>query len=136
LIEHKSDDTAKKLTRLDGGVQYYGVRMHDTYFRRNPYSLTFVDPKTNQTAFNNDTGKKVIELYLRQFELSPLLVVNPLSCTDEKDEKAVLQTDQWKSWINTLLPLYKAPGYDAKLLNDAWNVFVKEKTSAMFLAFN
>ncbi|WP_158301592.1 ABC transporter substrate-binding protein [Paenibacillus mesophilus] len=69
---------------------------------------------------------------------NPLLVVNPLSIpyTDELGEKAVLQTDPWKSWINMLLPLYKAPGYDAKLLNDARNVFVKEKTSAMFLAFN
>ncbi|MEF3311309.1 extracellular solute-binding protein [Paenibacillus sp. GYB004] len=69
---------------------------------------------------------------------NPLLVGNPLSIpyTDENGEKAVLQTDPWKSWINTLLPLYKAPGYDAKLMNEARNVFVKEKTSAMFLAMN
>ncbi|TMV45938.1 carbohydrate ABC transporter substrate-binding protein [Paenibacillus mesophilus] len=61
---------ANKVTRMDGGTQYYGVRMHSTFFRRNPYSLEYVDPKTNKAIFNNDIGKKVSEMYLRQYEKS------------------------------------------------------------------
>lgn len=63
-------ELANKLTRVDGEIQYYGLRIHATYFRRNPYSLTYVDPKTNRAAFNNDTGKKIVETFLRQYEQS------------------------------------------------------------------
>ncbi|MFB9756325.1 ABC transporter substrate-binding protein [Paenibacillus hodogayensis] len=63
---------ASKVTRMDDRNQYYGVRMHSTFFRRNPYSLEYVDPKTNKAIFNNDVGKKVAEMYLKQYEKSDI----------------------------------------------------------------
>lgn len=61
---------ANKVTRMDSGKQFYGVRLHNTFFRRNPFSLEYVDSKTNKAIFNNDQGKKMIEMWLRQYELS------------------------------------------------------------------
>lgn len=72
-------ELAGKLTRIDSGTQYYGVRIHNTYWRRNPYSLNYIDLKTNKAIFNNDIGKKTVELYLRQYERSdpPGLTADP-----------------------------------------------------------
>ncbi|WP_176706157.1 ABC transporter substrate-binding protein [Paenibacillus hemerocallicola] len=72
---------------------------------------------------------------------SALTLVNQLSLpyTDAKGEKAVLQTDQWKQYIGTLLPLYTVPGYNAKkelISRDSRASFVKEKTTGMFVLYN
>lgn len=61
---------ANKVTRMDNGKHYYGVRIHNSFYRRNPYSLEYVDPKTNKAIFNNDLGKKMTEMWLRQYEKS------------------------------------------------------------------
>lgn len=63
---------AGKVTRMDDKKQYYGVRMHPTFFRRSPHSLEFVDPKTKKAIFNNELGKQVAEMYLRQYEKSDI----------------------------------------------------------------
>ncbi|TNJ53380.1 carbohydrate ABC transporter substrate-binding protein [Paenibacillus hemerocallicola] len=63
---------ANKVTRMDGNQQYYGVRMHPTFFRRSPHSLEFVDPKTKKAVFNNELGKQVAEMYLKQYEKSDI----------------------------------------------------------------
>ncbi|TMV43972.1 carbohydrate ABC transporter substrate-binding protein [Paenibacillus mesophilus] len=68
---------AKKLTRMDGDTSYYGVRVHPTFFRRNPYSLEFVHPTTHKVQFNSDLGKTVSEMFLRQYELSDTKGLTP-----------------------------------------------------------
>lgn len=59
---------AKKITRVDGDVQYYGIGIDFSYLQRNPYSIDYVDTKTNKAIYNNDVAKKMINLFLRQFE--------------------------------------------------------------------
>ena len=61
-------ELAKKLNRVDGGTQYYGVRMTTSFFRRSPYSIDFVDQRTNKAIFNNESAQKMLNLYLRTFE--------------------------------------------------------------------
>ncbi|TNJ60339.1 extracellular solute-binding protein [Paenibacillus hemerocallicola] len=95
-------DTAKRLTREDGGVLYRGFAGGPSNFVAvNQFSLGLVDPKTNQAA---------------------------------------LQKDQWKSFLDALVPLYQMPGYSPtkKLLavNDQSNLFFNEKTAAMLVAFS
>ncbi|RKN76007.1 ABC transporter substrate-binding protein [Paenibacillus ginsengarvi] len=95
-------DIAKRLTREDGGVQYRGFAGGPSNLVAvNQFSLGFVDPKTNQANFRQDT---------------------------------------WKTFMDTLVPLYTLPGYGAtkKLLAvaDQSNLFYNEKTAAMHVAFN
>lgn len=61
-------DLAKKLNRFDGGTQYYGVRMTSSFFRRSPFSIDFVDARTNKAIFNNESAQKMMNLYLRTYE--------------------------------------------------------------------
>ncbi|CAG7656845.1 ABC transporter substrate-binding protein [Paenibacillus allorhizosphaerae] len=58
-------ELAKKLTRNEGGVQYRGLDPVSSYILSFPYSLTYVDGKTNWASFNNDQWKKVLELTQR-----------------------------------------------------------------------
>ncbi|TMV43843.1 carbohydrate ABC transporter substrate-binding protein [Paenibacillus mesophilus] len=73
---------------------------------------------------------------------SNLVSVNQLSLgyLDSKGEKAALQTDPWKQFIETMLPLYTMPGYNATKAMISGNAikeaFFKEKSSAMFVMFN
>lgn len=73
---------------------------------------------------------------------SHLVTVNQLSLgyVDAKGEKAVLQTDGWKKLIDTMLPFYKAPGYNVtkEMIsgNAIKDAFFKERSSAMFVMFN
>lgn len=96
-------DTARRLTRNDGGVQYRG----------------FVTAPSNLVAVN-------------QYSLGYL---------NDRGEKAALQTDGWKRYIETFLPLYTMPGYEParERIGSSTaikNAFFKEKTSAMFVMFN
>lgn len=55
-------DLAVKLTRKDGGVQYYGFGNDNlTYLQVNQLSLDLVDPKTFKASFNTDAWKKVVQ---------------------------------------------------------------------------
>lgn len=71
-----------------------------------------------------------------------LLIGNQLSLgfLDASGEKSALQTDAWKQYIQTMLPLYTMPGYNAtkEIITGGGikNAFFKEKTSAMFVMYN
>ncbi|MDF2713087.1 MAG: hypothetical protein K0R28_12 [Paenibacillus sp.] len=57
-------ETAKLLTRVDGGVQYYGFAALPSVFPvTNQYSLNFFDPKTNLAALQTDKWKTLAETY-------------------------------------------------------------------------
>ncbi|MDF2725446.1 MAG: extracellular solute-binding protein family 1 [Paenibacillus sp.] len=95
-------DLAKKLTRQDGGIQYRGIAAGPSNLVAvNPFSLGFVDPKTN---------------------------------------RAVFQTTPWKTFMDTLTPLFMLPGYGAtkSLLSvtNQSNLFFNDKTAAMLVAFS
>lgn len=59
---------------------------------------------------------------------------------DSNTNKASLQTEEWKRFIETYVPLYTMQGYDPtpELVGGAKQVdlFMKDKTAAMFINFN
>ncbi|WP_158606878.1 ABC transporter substrate-binding protein [Paenibacillus ginsengarvi] len=65
-------DTARKLTRVEGGVQYYGfagdiIAMLDM----NEKAPQYVDPKTVQATLSNDYWKRVFDRLLPLYTLVP-----------------------------------------------------------------
>ncbi|MDF2722567.1 MAG: extracellular solute-binding protein family 1 [Paenibacillus sp.] len=55
-------ELAVKLTRNDGGTQYYGFANDNlSYLQVNQYSLDLVDPKTQKAAFETDAWKKIVQ---------------------------------------------------------------------------
>lgn len=55
-------DLAKKLTRSDGGVQYFGFAGYVPYLlKTNPFSEPYLDPKTGKPTFEKDAWKKVVQ---------------------------------------------------------------------------
>lgn len=81
----------------------------------------------------------------RGFVTAPgnLVTVNQYSLgfLDSKGEKSALNTDAWKNYIETFLPLYSMPGYEPTVAiiggsGAVKDAFFKEKTAAMFVMFN
>lgn len=64
-------DAAKKLTRQEGGVQYYGFGAKPLVnaLRLNPYSQSMVDFKTRQATIDNDRWKSMFNNFLRFYQL-------------------------------------------------------------------
>ncbi|MEF3305270.1 ABC transporter substrate-binding protein [Paenibacillus sp. GYB003] len=58
------DDTyelSRKLTRQDGGVQYYGTVMSPSHLAmRNQLSLNLIDPQSGKATLNNDAWNKFV----------------------------------------------------------------------------
>ncbi|CAG7635521.1 ABC transporter substrate-binding protein [Paenibacillus allorhizosphaerae] len=53
-------ELGKKLTRSEGGVQYFGLGVTQLHIlRMNPFSLPLVDPKTDKATIGNDNWKKL-----------------------------------------------------------------------------
>ncbi|MFE5317919.1 ABC transporter substrate-binding protein [Paenibacillus sp. NPDC056579] len=63
-------DLAKKMSRNEGGVQYYGFLTSISHMLNvNQLSLPFVDGKTNQPAFNNEQFIKMTENFTRFYNI-------------------------------------------------------------------
>jgi multiple sugar transport system substrate-binding protein len=60
----------KKLTRVEDGVQYYGLNAQTVHHQATQLSLTYVDPKTNKASFLTDDWKKLFQTYAQISELS------------------------------------------------------------------
>lgn len=59
-----------KLTRNEGGVQYYGFTISPNhYFLRNQLSLNFVDPQTQQVSLTNDNVKSLMDNIARFYQI-------------------------------------------------------------------
>ncbi|MCC2683145.1 MAG: transporter substrate-binding protein [Paenibacillaceae bacterium] len=74
-------EIAKKVSRSDGGVNYYGLSGDSLYRPSFIYSLSPVDPKTNKASINNDHWRKVLELDRNIFSIpgnlpDPISLVN------------------------------------------------------------
>jgi multiple sugar transport system substrate-binding protein len=80
----------------------------------------------------------------RGFVTPPVTVVNAnqrsLNYIDTKTNRSAIMTEEWKSHMETFIPFYTVPGYDAtpETMNSAnmMNMFLKEQTAAMFVAYN
>lgn len=55
-------ELAKQLTQLDGGIQYRGLDPASSYVMSFPYSLAYVDGKTDKASINTEGWKKVFDL--------------------------------------------------------------------------
>lgn len=63
-------DLSVKLTRNEGGTQYYGFTISPNhYFLRNQMSLNFVDPKTQQVSLTTDNVKKLMDNIARFYQI-------------------------------------------------------------------
>jgi multiple sugar transport system substrate-binding protein len=63
-------EIAKKMTRNEGGQQYYGFAMAPNhYFLRNQLSLNLVDPATYQAMLNTDGAKSLVLSAARFYQL-------------------------------------------------------------------
>lgn len=61
---------ARKMTRMDGGVQYKGYDYFMNYWLGYPLSLPLVDKSTGKAAINNDAWKNVFQL-MKSFDDIP-----------------------------------------------------------------
>lgn len=78
-------DVAKRMTRQESGIQYYGFLMRPiaNNLVLSPYSQTVVDPKTHQAMLDNERWKTIFHNYLRFYEL-PGYNTNPDLMTSAK----------------------------------------------------
>lgn len=93
-------ELAKKLTRADGGVQYYGYMTSPSHqMATNQLSLDPVDPKTETSNFNSDPWKKFMQSIVQFFTIPGYdLDANGLSVAGqralfEKDFRAAMWTN-------------------------------------------
>lgn len=64
-------DLAKKMTRIDGGTQYYGLTMSVSHMlNNNQMSAPFYDPKTNTVMLEDDKFKTVVNQLSRFFQIA------------------------------------------------------------------
>ena len=62
-------ELAKKLDRVENGVQYMGLWMSPKhYFRMNSLSQGFIDPETNKVTVDNENWKRIFELFAKMSE--------------------------------------------------------------------
>jgi len=63
-------ETAKKLTRVEGGQQYRGFVASTPHLAMtNPYSLDFIDPLTKKATFDNGRWNPFVETISRLYQL-------------------------------------------------------------------
>lgn len=62
-------DTASKLTRNEGGVQYYGLWVDDVYRGANQLSLPFADWKTNKSLLQSQDWKDLFTLWASLYQV-------------------------------------------------------------------
>ncbi|MDF2651215.1 MAG: extracellular solute-binding protein family 1 [Paenibacillus sp.] len=64
-------ELAKKLTRVEGGVQYKGfdINTPENFLSQNQYSAELVNPQTNKAALEDDAWKKIFSNFLRFYQI-------------------------------------------------------------------
>jgi multiple sugar transport system substrate-binding protein len=149
------DDTfalAKKLTRVDNGVQYQGLSFTQAHpIRMNSLSLPLIDPKTGKAGINTDNWKKIfqmsfIDLYL---DLDPanrqkakincsgaLEGTQDLAMCVDLSSNPVTQVEALSkiSWDMVALPTFKElPGVGAQMYPTYFSItsMAKNKDAAM-----
>ncbi|RKN85485.1 ABC transporter substrate-binding protein [Paenibacillus ginsengarvi] len=108
-------DLAKKLTRTDGGVQYYGFATRYPFmYNVNQLSLSYYNLQTNKITVNNDLFKTFIENFARFEQIPGNEKVNTDVFNKEKRVAMMAyQSGKWDfdSWDMVSMPSFKdAPG--------------------------
>jgi multiple sugar transport system substrate-binding protein len=62
-------DLARKTTRTQNGVNYYGLDLSNPASQLGQLSANFLDAKTNASLINTDPYKKVLELHKQDFDI-------------------------------------------------------------------
>ncbi|MEF3310008.1 extracellular solute-binding protein [Paenibacillus sp. GYB004] len=71
-------DVAKKLTRKDGANEYWGVGLYiDQYLPLNPFSLPYVDPKTEKATIQNENWRPVYDVLTKIYQTSSNKMMSP-----------------------------------------------------------
>ncbi|MEF3313484.1 extracellular solute-binding protein [Paenibacillus sp. GYB004] len=71
-------ELAKKVTRMDNGVQYKGFQFsHLNLVYKNQLALPFTDPKTNKAAFHTNEWKNWLEQMTRFYKIDGNQIIGP-----------------------------------------------------------
>lgn len=100
-VEYPADDMtweevyqmAETMSRTEDGVDYRGLIISPTHsFRLNALSVPYIDPETNQTTFETDLFKRMLETYTKIYEANGILFpagqasYGPQLATFDKDQ--------------------------------------------------
>ncbi|WP_028552066.1 ABC transporter substrate-binding protein [Paenibacillus sp. UNC451MF] len=91
-------ELAKKMTYFEDGVQYRGSLPTNPEFYARVRSLSFVDPKTNKAALNNDQIKSIME-QVQAFYQIPGMVQNGQKPPGWDSFTKTQQTAMYLNWI-------------------------------------
>ncbi|MCC2686274.1 MAG: family 1 extracellular solute-binding protein [Paenibacillaceae bacterium] len=101
----------KKLTREEGGNQYYGLQMGNVSELGLLYRLDLADSKTKKTFPNQEGWKKVLalgkEIYGIPGNLEPLNKSNSVSTVFTKDQNVAISPYYGDSFVNKLRILFE-----------------------------
>ncbi|CAG7650383.1 hypothetical protein PAESOLCIP111_06066 [Paenibacillus solanacearum] len=95
-------DMARKLTRLQDGVQYVGWDPRFPDHIMSPYTQAFVDPKTNKAIVDIPMYRKVLELFQANYEIPGVVNGKSYAYAAEtfiKDKKLAMMAD----WVSKIL---------------------------------
>lgn len=112
---------AQKLTRMDGGVQYYGYTTSAQHQAlTNQLSLAPVDPKTNKANINSEPWKRFMESITKVFQIpgydltSETASIASLRALFESDPRAAMYTNfsggtppEKMNWDVVTVPYFK-----------------------------
>lgn len=68
--------SARRMTRMDGGVQYYGFGTHIDLLSANNGPIPYVNASTNKATLNTDYFKKMLDRVLPLTQLAPTSAEN------------------------------------------------------------
>lgn len=126
-------DLAKRMTRVDDGVQYQGLFADFNYMAMmNSFSQPFLDTKTNKATFVNDNWKTIIANFARFHQLGGTTpIVNGKDAFYAKETLAMYASlsggsydlNVTTNWDVVQLPTYKErPGIGSGALIPAYTV--------------
>lgn len=130
-------ELARKLTRMDGGVQYYGYTTAPaTQMTTNQLSLDPIDPKTLKSNFNTDPWKKFMQSIVQFYKIpgyafdSKGLGTAAQRALFEKDRTMAMYTNysggtppETMNWDVVTVPAYEeAPGIGPQVYPSYWYV--------------
>ncbi|WP_282939965.1 extracellular solute-binding protein [Paenibacillus sp. RC67] len=79
-------DLGKKFNKVDGGTEYYGIGLYNNqYLVLNPFSLSYVDPKTEKATIQNEKWKPVYDVLTKIYQTAGNKMRSPTFFTKDKN---------------------------------------------------
>lgn len=136
-------ELARKMTRSDGGVQYYGYATSPgSQMATNQYGLNPIDPKTLKSDFTSEPWKKfmqsIVDLYTLpgyDFTTNTQLGVAQQRALFEQEQRVAMYTNfsggtppETMNWDAVSVPYYPdAPGIGSQVYPNYWYVTMTSK---------